>query len=446
MLIRFTLENWMSFRDEATISMVASRERQHGERLVRIPQYDLRVLPVAAIYGGNASGKTNLFKALDFIRDLIVDGTKPDSLIPVEPFRLEASGDDLPARFCIELLVDETIYEFSFSLTRHAVLKERLTEVLKSSERVLYERKGDRIEFHPSLPDRDFLRFAFKGTRDNQLFMTNAVSQKVDVFKPIYDWFKRDLVLIAPDTRFGAFELLFDKAHPLYETYNHALAGLDTGIAHLGHEQVDFDTLPLPEEIKTKIREEVDEGQTARIHIDQNNLRLLVTRENGEVKASKLAAYHKDADGHDVRFDLQDESDGTQRVIDLLPAFLGLAASDTPKVFMIDEIDRSLHTLMIRGLLENYLTTCGPDARSQLIFTTHNVMCMDQHLMRRDEMWAAERDRQGGSHLFSFGDYRDVRYDKDIRKSYLQGRMGGVPNLVISEAFEPYQEEEGSAD
>ena len=101
------------------------------------------------------------------------------------------------------------------------------------------------------------------------------------------------------------------------------------------------------------------------------------------------------------------------------------------KVYVIDEVDRSLHTLLIRRLLEGYLAKCSHNSRSQLLFTTHNVLLMDQDLLRRDEMWISERNAQGISSLLSFSEYKDVRYDKDIRKSYLQGRLGGIPRILL---------------
>ena len=141
MIISFSVENWMSFRNRATFSMLASRERQHGERVPRIDKYHIRLLPIAAIYGGNASGKTNLFKALNFVKGLVVKGTQPDSLITVDPFRLDPQGVDSPVRFSFELLIDENIYEFSFAVTRKAVLEEKLVHITSTSEKVLYNRK-----------------------------------------------------------------------------------------------------------------------------------------------------------------------------------------------------------------------------------------------------------------------------------------------------------------
>ena len=120
------------------------------------------------------------------------------------------------------------------------------------------------------------------------------------------------------------------------------------------------------------------------------------------------------------------KSDGTQRIIDLLPAFLELSNLKSKQIYFIDEIDRSLHTLLTRKLLESYLNRCANDTRTQLILTTHDVLLMDQNLLRRDEMWVTEREISGNTKLYSLSEYKDLRYDKDIQKSYLQGRLGGI--------------------
>ena len=431
MLISFSLENWMSFRDPASFSMVASRERQHRDRVPKIPKYRMGILPIAAIYGGNASGKTNFFKAINFARSFVVRGTQPDALIPVDCFRLDTDSDKHPSRFAFELLIEGDIYEFSFSLTRKAVVEEKLVLIKSTSETVLYERRNGELSLDASLDGDQFLHFAFKGTRDNQLFLTNSVSQKVDYFQPVHNWFNNTLQLIAPDSRFEPFELFLDERHPLYAAMNNLLPSLDTGIGHLGGEMVPFDDISIPQSLKAKLLEEVKEGDTVRLLGEPTNERYLVAREADELVARKLVAYHPKADGAEARFEMRQESDGSQRIIDLLPAFLQLSEKSISKVFVIDELDRSLHTLLTRRLIEAYLANCSPETRSQLLLTTHDVLLMDQDILRRDEMWVVERSRLGGSALLGFSDYRDVRYDKDIRKSYLQGRLGGIPRILI---------------
>jgi len=431
-MLRFSVANWMSFRDPVSFSMIASKERQHGERLPQVRKYQMRVLPVTAIYGGNASGKTNFFKALNFARELVLRGTQPESLIPVEPFRLDHVGKETPTRFVFELLIDECIYEFSFAVTRKAVLEEKLVQISSSSEKALYSRQGNTIQFDPALDKEQFLHFAFQGTRDNQLYLTNAVSQKVDTFRPVYDWFKVTLVLIAPDSRFEPFEQFLEEGQPLFAVMNEMLPQLDSGIARLGHEVIPLDSLRLPDFLKKRLQEDVKEGMSVRMLTEPINERFVFTRTNGELVAKKLVTYHAKADGTEARFEMHQESDGSQRLVDLLPAFLELAASGGRKVFVIDELDRSLHALLTRKMIETYLATCSADSRSQLLLTTHDVLLMDQEILRRDEMWVAERDATGASTLVSFSDYKDVRYDKDIRKSYLQGRLGGVPRILLN--------------
>ena len=433
MIISMSVENWMSFHRRATLSMVASKERQHGGRLAYLKKYQTRVLPVATIYGGNSSGKTNLFKALNFARMLVIKGTQPEGIIPVEPFRLDPACARQPSRFGFELLIQDTIYEFSFAATRTAIEEEKLVQISGTSEKVLYHRKDGKPNFHHSFRDNMFLQFAFQGTRDNQLFLTNSVNQKVDHFKPVYDWFKNTLDMVAPDSRFEPFEQFLQEDHPLYPVMNDILSQLDTGITHLGGEDVLLENLGLPESFMMKLREEIPEGSTVRLLLEPFGDRIVITRKGGDLLAKKLVSYHQDKEGREIKFEIRHESDGTRRVIDLVPAFLELMSPASTKVFVIDEIDRSLHSLLTRQLLERYLASRSTETRSQLLFTTHDALLMDQKLFRRDEMWVAERDQQGNSSLFSLSEYKDIRFDKDIRKSYLQGRLGGIPRIISSD-------------
>lgn len=433
MLIRFSVENWMSFESKITFSSISTRERQHSGRVPKINMGKLNfgILPIAAIYGGNASGKTNLFKALRFAKKLIVNGTQPNNLIPTDPYKL-GSTDTINevVKFEFELLIKEIIYIFSFSINQKAVLNERLIEITKGREKVLYNRRDNEANFDLSLKENQELVFAFKGTRNNQLFLTNSVSQQIDLFKPVQDWFRCCLVLISPYSKFDPFGEFFAKGSPLSTSMNKMLPQLDTGITHLGGEEVSFENLLLPEPLKMRIKEELPEGFTGTLTTPTNES-FVITRKNGILTVKKLVSYHVNSEGKQIKFDIRQESDGSQRIIDLLPAFLDLSQAQFEKVYFIDEVDRSLHPLLIRELLEYYLTNCSSNSRAQLLFTTHNVLLMDQELLRRDEMWITERDAQGASTLFSFSDYKDVRYDKDIRKSYLQGRLGGIPRLSM---------------
>ena len=431
MIIGFSVTNWMSFRDRVTLSMVASRERQHGERVARLGRYQMRVLPIMALYGGNASGKTNLFKALSFAKAQIVEGSQPGAHIPVVPFRLDRDCAAQPSHFEFELLIDGSVYTFSFSVTREKVFEERLVSVGSTSERMLYNRRDGQIEFDRSLKDGQFLKFAFQGTRDNQLFLTNSISQNVSTFRPIYDWFKDTLRMISPDTRL-VHGVSFFENRDLAVNINEMLTDLDTGISRMDSKPVSFESIQLPEQVKDHLRGQLDEGEGAYVAgpVDTYS----IDRKDGDLIARKRVTVHRMTDGTETHFDISQESDGSRRLIDLLPAILDLSSGDSERVYVIDEVDRSLHTLLTRRLLEHYLAACTAETRTQLLLTTHDVLLMDQRWLRRDEMWVTERDASGASSLFSFSEYRDVRYDKDIRKSYLQGRLGGTPRITPTES------------
>lgn len=434
MLISFSFGNWLSFREKATFSMVAGSEKGHPEHLARVNKFDLRLLPTASIYGGNASGKTNFVKALAFAKNLVVRGTQVKEMLPVEPFLLDSAAVNEPCTFLFELLINEKIYEFSFTVTAKSVVDEKLVLVNSSSETVLYHRKkpGRKLLLSDTLKKKEFLEFAFQGTRTNQLYLTNAVSQNVNIFQPVYEWFKSALVLISPETRIEQFEYYLRDRNPRHEVMNRALAELDTGIRRLGSETIPLESIQLSEEAMRVVRETTQEGVTSRIHFSGTNERIVVTREKNEVKAEKIVTYHKRSDGTEIKFELNRESSGSQRVLDLLPFFIEATTTPPGKVYVIDELDRSLHTLLTKQLLEAFLESRTPKSRSQIIFTTHDLLLMDQEILRRDEMWVTERDKQGRSQLFSLVEYKDLRNDTDLRKRYLQGRLGGIPQILLT--------------
>jgi len=448
MIISVTIENWMSFRDKTRFSMVASRERQHGERLYPIDKPKMRILPVAAIFGGNASGKTNFFKALRFARNMVVHGTQSEESIPVEPFQLDAKYSRAPSRFTFEILIENIIYEFSFAVNRKSVLEEKLVKISAASEQVLYEcdsttltvdssRKYKRHGNKPTNVDssRKYTvdELIFQGTRSNQLFLTNTVDQNFDRFKHIFDWFKNSLVLISPDARFAPFEQFIGGKSSLHSDMNDMLSQLDTGIVRIAGEEIPLDNVafehfPFLDQLKAELKEDLNDNSSIRLGVGQDDF--LITKKKGKLIAKKMVTYHSKTGIGSMKFTMPQESDGTRRIIDLLPAFLSMSQPNSKKVYIIDEIGRSLHTLIIKKLIESFLSRCV-GSHSQLLFTTHDVLLMSQQLLRRDEMWVTERNDDGSTEMRSFSDYKDVRYDKDIRKSYLQGRLGGIPRILL---------------
>ncbi|MGA2219589.1 MAG: ATP-binding protein [Terracidiphilus sp.] len=426
MLLRFSVENWMSFRDEATLDLVATREEQHPEHIARIEKYDLKLLPIAAIYGANASGKSNLMKALRFAQDFITDPPKAGARIAVKPFLLDKHCPELPTSFRFEILIRESIYEYSFSATADGVAREELKRINGTREKTLFRRLEGKLDPPGQSPEGSALRFASEGTQGNQLLLTNPVSHRRDEIKSVFEWFDRNLTVILPEEPLRHMQWLTDEDHHIYKWLTTRLRDLGTGIASLSK-------IEIPPKDVAK-REELDKwSATWREGHEEfprsgGNEKIVVRKERGRIVAWQLVTVHKSEGGEDILFNLADESDGTRRLIDLLSPFKALEELHN-SVIVIDELDRSLHTNLTRDLIEHYLARHGNPTTAQLIFTTHDTQLMTQEIFRRDEIWITERDQSGASKLVAFSEFKDVRKDKDIRKSYLQGRLGGVPRI-----------------
>ena len=151
MIIRFTAENWMSFKEKVELSFLPSREKQHNQRIAYSDKLDMKVLPIACIYGGNASGKSNLFKAMAFCQDFILKSLEPEAFISIDPFCLDKMSMDAPSSFGFDLLIDEQIYEYRFSVSRQNVESESLWITQKSKRKMHFERNGQEFKLGKDL-------------------------------------------------------------------------------------------------------------------------------------------------------------------------------------------------------------------------------------------------------------------------------------------------------
>lgn len=423
--------------------MVATKARVHNERILPLNKHRINILPTAAIFGGNASGKTNLFLAFEFARNLIVNGTKSDQYIPVESFRLDTRSMNSPTDFLFKILINDLIYEYSFSVTKYSVLKEKLVIHYSRSQKVLFDRTNNEMVFHDYIKKNKYLNFIIDGIWDNQLFLSNAVSHKsvyenVNELKSVHDWFKETLVLNTPNSRLGNWESLHDEENTLYTRMSDILKHLDTGIVRLGVEDYSTSNFHFFEKMKNKFEMDLKNGNRVFMLVEPTGERFLFLRVNDEIVAKKIVTYHRMLDGTETPFEFGHESHGSLRVIDLLPTFLDLsiaqqASTNKSRVCFIDEIDRCLHSNLTRGLVESYLNNCTNDSKTQLIFTTHDNSLMDKGLFRSDEMWLTNREIDGETNIYSLSDYKNVRYDKQLRKNYLLGRYGGVPEIQPAE-------------
>lgn len=443
MIVSFSISNFRSFIGEETFSLVASRRLSgsHDDHAMPIPNSEEKVLRTAVIYGANGAGKSNLFKALQYVNRIALGPNKKNTGTKREPFHSK-QGADTPSCFDLQFIANEKLYRFGFKVDDTKITEEWLVEVIGTKERNIYERITDE-NGKVKIESKNWQQAGGKlaalvtiGGPQNQSFLatinaTLDVSDFGDELSGIFKWFKHTLDMIDPDTRYAALGHVLTKNSDLLKFAGDFLKSSSTGVDHLEAQKIEIteDELKalLPKGMADKLLDEITEkeGDAALIQLPSGDD--LVVEKTNENHFYKLAiqASHQQHTGDFFQLDLSEESDGTRRLLDLLPALHKLQNKNA--VFFIDEVDRSMHPMLVRQYMEFFLESCHK-GRSQIIITTHESNLLDLDLLRRDEIWFAEKDQSLATRLYSLTDFK-VRNDLEIRKHYLNGRFGAIPFL-----------------
>jgi AAA15 family ATPase/GTPase len=441
MLVFFSAENHLSFKDSVEFSGRATREKQHGHRVFHGDETEAKLVQISAIFGANASGKSNFYRALELLRRLVLRNPQSvEDSIDVEHFKLDDGlSEHKPTRFVIEILPARTVYRLTVAVIRTAVVEEKLEEIKGNGAVLLYWRQfppGAKDTYWEvenlqrragSTNDRDFIGFKTRDTLRNQLFLGALRGKNIPVIEEVSSWFSEQLALMLPQTTFRRLEFSLPRKLEMHKFCNETLRTSGTGVDGIHLQEVPWQDFPAPPELKEELKKAVGEEQMTFV-VAPGGRRFSVMRHQSELKVYRLLTQHRSASDRLVTFELSEESEGTQRFIDLLPAFYEMVRPGRPKVFVIDELDRSLHTQLAKHLVQSYLRAMHPLARSQLIFTTHDITLLDQNLLRRDEVWFMDKDERGASSLKRLSAF-PLRYDRDIQRSYLEGVFGGVPKF-----------------
>lgn len=444
MLLQVTIENFRCFREPITFSMLGVNiDQTHVNHLaVDAVGEGKSLLPVAAIYGANAAGKSNLIEAIGFAKDLIVEGTRSGKIIPVSPFKL-GDGSEKNSKFEFIFTYQNTCYSYGFTLKPSQILEEWLyvidpqqqQEVLYF-ERITAETGETQVEYGEPLKGKNdenqqFLDFIAKGTRSNQLFLTEAVDRNVDRLVPIIKWFERVLTIIPAESRFIGLGIGILSSEEFTSFLSGFLKFAGTGIESIGIDEVtvdfDYHFPDMPEEMRDELHQQLAEaGENSVLMMDFGKKRyLLMKGEQEQISLMQIKTKHRHQKGQLVDFSIEEESEGTQRLINLIPILFSLK-NQSEKVILLDELDRRLHPLLSRQFLQFFLQGKAEDMRNQLIFTTHDTNLLDLDILRRDEIWFLEKNQQGASHLYSLAEFK-IPPDIKIDKGYLNGRFGAIP-------------------
>lgn len=433
MLIRATFTNMLSFNETQTVSFVAGKTQFHPSHMVNgQDRYEPNLLKSAIMYGANASGKSNLIKCFDMARRLIIRGTGADEAIARIPFKLCNDSASRPSSFEFEIKTAEGIFSYTASFTEHEIVEEKLTSIGKTTEKNMFVRTTaeEKVQvkagtFLKKAEDRKFFEFIARGTRPNQLFLKETIERNSDWFRPVYDWFKDKLVIIYPNSLMDSIELLIRPNDRLKDNYHDFFEMLDLGIEGVEVREIDLEKeiADVPAPIMKDITQRLPKDKSITLFNTASGRYRFSRDKEGNIHGYRLVMQHQCHDGSDpVFFEVKEESDGTKRLIDLIPALIDL--TETDRVFLIDEIDRSMHAQLSRAFMEFFFSRSA--LQSQILATTHELDLLDLDLFRKDEIWFVEKDKTSASHLYSLEEFKP-RYDKDVRKGYLLGRFGAIP-------------------
>lgn len=398
MLVQFQFSNFRCFRDEQTLSLLASTPRNRPN-LLRTEDPELHLLRVAAIYGANASGKSTLLDALQFVKTAVVASHQkwlPGAGVPIDPHR---PVKETLSRFEVTFVASGTLFEYGFAVDENQVLEERLVGS-RGRRHLWFERVASRQEpfgFGKSLRGEN--RAIARLTRPNSLFLSAAAANNHPMLGPVYSWFARKLRFANSEDRLERFRYTL-KAVQTAKSPERVLDFLRK--ADLGITGIDLQVPP-------ESRVSVDFGT------DTSQVRLELRHQSGP---------------NEFLLPFEEESEGTQALFALAGPVLTCLEEGSTLCF--DELDASLHPYLVREVVRTFQDPVRNPNGAQLLFNTHDATLLgdlpDDSPLARDEVWVTERQPEGGSQLVPLSDYKP-RNDENLERGYLLGRYRGVPIL-----------------
>lgn len=416
MLVEFSVTNFRSLCDRQTLSLVKAKGAELAEtntfRAVAANEFDL--LRSAAIYGPNASGKSNFLSALLTMKQVVMEsatGLQRGDKLPVTPFRLSQTTLNRPSEFEVTFIVDQIRYQYGFSSTQERIHDEWLLAYPKGRPQRWFGRAwneqtrnydwalGNNLSGEKQLWQ--------KSTRDNSLFLSTAVQLNSEQLQPIYDWFK-NTVRIA---NIGGWNPSFSAS--LCEKGEKTrvmdfLRAADLNIADILIETKPFDVNALPDDMP--------EPMKAAIAGDLKDQQLL-----------NIKTVHKDSDGKSVTFDFGDESDGTRKLFSFAGPWIDVLAHGF--VLFIDELHDNLHPRLVQFLVQLFHNNETNPRNAQLVFTTHETSILNQEVFRRDQIWFCEKTETQATVLYPLTDFSPRKGRENLELAYLSGRYGALPYI-----------------
>lgn len=460
MLIRFNVKNFLSFSERENgkseeFSMLAGKVRNKKTHMYENEK--IKLLKFAAIYGANAAGKSNLVKAMDYMRSIVLSGL-PKGHTDMY-CKIDETNKEKESYFELEIMLEEKYYAYGFEviLNQSKFVSEWLIELTSDNkEKLIFSRdiKNGVFEFGSSLQEKGLIEklevYAEDIQEDDSILLLSAMNKNkktlyqqysnASILQDVYAWISENLDINYPNRPISDYSYMAKTEN--VEEVCRIISAFGTGIT--GFQMVEVAPEKVLADIPKEIRDEMISEVETKISEMKSNERLkeigiimrsaadffiLRVNDKEEVTCKTIKFSH----GKDnVLFNISEESDGTVRILDLLEVLL----SGEGKTFVIDELDRCLHPSLTYQFVDTFLQS-AEKRKIQLIVTTHESRLLDFDLLRRDEIWFVNKRKSGESDIYSLEEY-NTRFDQKIDKAYLEGRYGGVP--VFSTVF-PVKEE-----
>ena len=415
MLIEFRLSNFMSFRESAKLSMVKAAGDELAETNTFSPAAPSTpdLLCSTAVYGPNASGKSNLVHALRVMRRLVlrsVEEGQKGKPIPVIPFRLDATSRNRPSEFEIVFVSEGVRYQYGFAATSERILEEWLVAYPKGRPQRLIERRYDEASDSDEWGGMAKLTGAKKvwqdATRSNALFLSTAIHLNNRQLAPVFEWFWKVLHIVGPD---GLPPVYSMTACEEAEGRRKILAFLDAADIHIDDIEIKenkVDAKHFPPEVLDTLRHD---------------------KEDQYVTVKSPLALHRLENGETESFEWGEESDGTKKLFEFAGPMQ--EALERGYVVVVDELNNHLHPLLAEYLVQLFHSPERNAANAQLLLTTHDTSLLDQRLLRRDQVWFCRQDRKRGTHLYPLLDHSPRKGSENLAHGYLSGRYGATPYI-----------------
>ncbi len=404
MVLEIQLSNFYSIKDEVVLDLRAGRINTKKAKSLKKNLFkfeDTEVLKTVAIYGANASGKSNIIKAIRFCNALVFESHRHNENVVYnfKPFKFNGFSKK-PSKYLIRFVLKEIEYEYSFSLTRTEILSENLYYYPNGRRAKVFERnekngktKKEKYSFGTSVIKRPF--DVAESTSNKTLYISRASQMDRDIPKEIFNFFYRTFIL-------NYFAYSTKHLDNLIKTYKDQLLK--------ALQFADSDIIDFKQNLKT------EKGK----NLKTNFVTEEAFFEEVETERLEIKTFHKFSPNTPFDF-TSEESLGTQKLFSIMLTILDVVKEN--KILLIDEIEDSLHPQIIEYIIEIF----NASKSAQLIFSTHNTNLLDLNKLRKDQVWFVNKGEDGSSDLYSLYDYSDFRDSMNLEKAYLQGRFDAVP-------------------